>query len=362
MRSSGQWRLGGWIARTVTAGACGVVVMLASCAIFAQPTIHTLRASPATVKWGFFDPTSPPVLTMASGESVRVETVMAAAEFLRRLGVEERWLTPAMTALDEVKDRGPGGHWLVGPIYVRDAEPGDVLEVRIKDLRVTDSFAVNGFAPGFGTLPSDFPLQRAKVIPLDLEANVARFAPGIDVPLRPFFGNLGVAPPPLVGRISSGPPGWHGGNLDNKELVSGTTLYLPVHVPGALFSVGDGHAAQGDGEVDGSALETSLAGTLELIVRKDLHWRWPRAETPTHFITMGFDPDLDEAARLATRDMVAFITEHYPTDDVDAYVLTSIAVDLRVTQLVDGVKGIHAMLPKSIFRAGMTRERRGGEK
>ena len=323
----------------------------------AQPAAtHTLRASPATVKWGYFDPSSAPVLTIASGERVRIETVLAAADFLRRLGIEERWLTAEMKALDELKDRGPGGHWLVGPIYVRGADPGDVLEVRISDIKITESFAVNGFAPGGGTLPAAFPMQHGRVIPLDLAANVATFAPGIEVPLKPFFGNLGVAPPALVGRISSGPPGWHGGNLDNKELVSGTTLYLPVHVPGALFSAGDGHAGQGDGEVDGSALETSLAGTFELIVRKDLRWRRPRAETPTHFITMGFDPDLDEAARLATADMVAFIVDRYRLSDVDAYVLASVAVDLRVTQLVDGVKGIHAMLPKSLFRTGTARE------
>src|SRR5262249_1432277 len=152
--------------------------------------------------------------------------------------------------------------------------------------------------PGGGTLPSEFPFQRSKVIPLDLAANVATFAPGITVPIRPFFGNLGVAPAKLVGRISSNAPGVHAGNLDNKDLVAGSTLYIPVQVSGALFSVADGHAGQGHGEVDGSALETSLAGTFQFIVRKDLHWKWPRAETATHLMTMGLDADLNEAARL----------------------------------------------------------------
>jgi acetamidase/formamidase len=312
---------------------------------------HTLRASPSTITWGYFDPAARPALTIASGDTVRVETVLAAAEFLQRLGVEERWITPAMRELDQVKDRGTGSHWLVGPIAVRDAEPGDVLEVRIQDIRVTESFAVNGFGPGGGTLPSDFPFQRSKVIPLDLQANVARFAPNITVPLRPFFGNLGVAPPGLTGRISSNSPGFHAGNMDNKDLVAGTTLYIPVQVPGALFSVGDGHAGQGHGEVDGSALETSLAGTFQFVVRKDLHWKWPRAETPTHLMTMGLDADLNEAARLATRDMIAFIMERYHLTETDAYMLASVAADLHVTQLVDGVKGIHALLPKEIFHA-----------
>jgi acetamidase/formamidase len=186
------------------------------------------------------------------------------------------------------------------------------------------------------------------VVPLDLDAAVARFAPGISIPLRPFFGNIGVAPPGLIGRLSSNAPGWHGGNFDNKELVAGTTLYLPVHVPGALLAVGDGHAAQGDGEVDGSALETSVAGTLQLIVRKDLHWTWPRAETAAHLMTMGLDPDLDEAARLATKEMVAWISERCGLPAADAYVLASVAMDLRVTQLVDGTKGIHALFPKAL--------------
>lgn len=338
------------IVRTFVTALYAVPMCIGARVLHAQQ-VHTLRANSTTIAWGYFDPEARPVLTVASGDSVRVETVLAAADFLRRLGLEERWLTDAMKELDHVKDRGPGGHWLVGPIYVRDAEPGDVLEIRIKDIRVTESFAVNGFGPGGGTLPTEFPFQRSRVVPLDLDANVAAFAPGILIPLRPFFGNLGVAPPRLAGRISSNPPGWHGGNLDNKELVSGTTLYLPVHVRGALFSVGDGHAGQGDGEVDGSALETSLAGTFELIVRKGLRWAWPRAETPTHFITMGFDTDLDEAARLATKEMIAFLGERYHLEATDAYMLSSVAVDLRVTQLVDGVKGIHAMLPKTIFRS-----------
>jgi acetamidase/formamidase len=161
---------------------------------------------------------------------------------------------------------------------------------------------------------------------------------------------MGVAPIPAQGKISSGPPGIHGGNLDLKELVAGTTLYLPVHVKGALFSAADGHAVQGDGEINLSALETSLVGTFQFAVLKGKRIRWPRAETPTHYITMGLNEDLDEAARIAVREMIAYLGEEKGIDPTEAYRLASLAVDLRVTQLVDGVKGIHAMLPKAIFK------------
>lgn len=314
------------------------------------PRLHTLKATPTTVVWGYFDATAKPVLTIASEDSVEIETALAAAEFLRKLGVDEKWITPQMRGMDGVKDRGAGAHLLVGPIYVEGAQPGDVLEVRITDIRLHESFAVNAFFPGGGTLPAEYPYSRVKIIPLDRDSRTAHFGPGIVIPLKPFFGNLGVAPPPISGRLSSNPPGFHTGNLDNKDLVAGTTVYIPIHVAGALFFVGDGHAAQGHGEVDGSAVETALVGTFQFIVRKDLRWRWPRAETPTHYMTMGFSEDLDEAARQATREMIAFLSERYRLSPEDAYMLASAAVDLHVTQLVDGVKGIHAMLPKALFQ------------
>jgi acetamidase/formamidase len=189
-----------------------------------------------------------------------------------------------------------------------------------------------------------------RIIPLDAERKVARFAEGIEIPLRPFFGSMGVAPPEASGRVSSAPPGVHAGNLDNKELVAGTTLLIPVHVPGALFQVGDGHAGQGDGEVDITALETSLTGTLRFFVRKRVNLKWPRAETPTHFIAMGLDKDLDEAMKIAVREAVDLIATEKKLDRDDAYMLCSVAVDFRVTQVVDGTKGVHAMIPKSIFK------------
>ncbi len=189
----------------------------------------------------------------------------------------------------------------------------------------------------------------AKTTPLDIARKTAAFAPGVTVPLHPFFGVLGVAPPLVTGRISSGPPWIHSGNMDNKELVAGTTLLMPVHVPGALFSVGDGHAAQGDGEVCVTAMETSLRGNFQLTVRKDLKLRWPRAETPTHFMTMGFHENLEAAARLAVEDMLDLLVNEKHLTRSDAYILTSDAVDLRITQLVDGKKGVHALLAKHLF-------------
>jgi len=311
--------------------------------------IHQLIATPETVAWGYYDAASKPVLTIDSGDIVEGVTVLASAGFLQKLGVADKWLRPKMRGMDAVKDRGPGPHLLVGPIYIKGAEPGDVLEVRILEVSVSEIFAINVFNPGGGTLPEDFPYLRTKVIPLDLEKNVALFSDNINIPLHPFFGSMGVAPPARMGRVGSGPPGVHTGNLDNKELTAGSILYMPVHVAGALFSFGDGHARQGDGEVAGTAIETSLAGRFQFFVRKDMHLGWPRAETPTHYITMGLSEDLDIAIKTALREMIDYLVTEKGMNRDDAYMLASMAVDMRITQLVSKTKGIHAMLPKDIF-------------
>jgi acetamidase/formamidase len=250
----------------------------------------------------------------------------------------------------EVFQANPGksGHYLTGPIYIEGAEPGDVLEVQIRKIRPSIPYAYNGMGKN-GVLADQFPQGGSRVIPLDLKRNVALFAPGIELPLHPFFGSMGVAPPESIGRISSTPPGKHAGNLDNHELVEGTTLYIPVATKGALFEVGDGHGGQGDGEVDQTALETSLVGEFRFVVRKDMKLEWPRAETPTHWIAMGLDEDLNKAVRLATEEAVSFLMEKKGMSRADAYTLVSVAVDLHVTQLVDQVKGVHAMIPKSIL-------------
>jgi len=211
-------------------------------------------------------------------------------------------------------------------------------------------YGVNTARTGKGTLPGEFNLNRSIVIPFDMKRKVAKFAPGIEIPLRPFFGSMGVAPPESAGRISSAPPGIHAGNLDNRELVAGTSLFIPVHAAGALFEVGDGHAGQGNGEVDITALETSLVGTFQFVVRKDMHLKWPRAETPTHLIAMGIDKDLNEALKIAVREAIDLLVAEKHLTREDAYMLSSVAVDFNVTQAVDGTKGVHAMIPKSIFK------------
>jgi len=310
---------------------------------------HQLKATPKTVVIGHYSPDTPPVLRVQSGDTVEVQTVSGRPADFEKLGVAKDQIPAVLYAIrEEVKDRGPGGHILTGPIFIEGAEPGDTLEVRILEIRMDVAYAYNVFGPSTGALQEDFPYQRQKLIPLDRQRMVGHFAPGIEIPLRPFFGSMGVAPP--AGRISSAPPWIHAGNMDNKELVAGAKVYIPVHAPGALFQIGDGHAAQGNGEVDITALETSLTGKFQFIVRKDLKLRWPRGETPTHFITMGFHEDLREAAKLAIRETVDFLVSEKGLSRDDAFMLSSVAVDFSITQLVDGKVGVHGMIAKSIFR------------
>jgi acetamidase/formamidase len=310
-----------------------------------------LKASPQTVVWGYYAASAKPVLHIHSGDTVRIETVSTGSPTrFEALGVPPDQIQDAFRAMyREITDRGPGGHILTGPVFIEEAEPGDTLELRIRRIELASPFAYNGFRPGAGFLPDDFPYPRTKIIPLDRARMTARFSDSIEIPLHPFFGSMGLAPPDANGRISSAPPWIHAGNLDNKELVEGTTLYIPIHAKGALFQVGDGHAGQGNGEVDITAMETALTGTFEFVVRKDMHLKWPRAETPTHYIAMGLHEDLTEATKLAVREAIDFlVTEKHLSRD-DAYMLASVAVDFDITQLVDGNKGVHAMIPKSIF-------------
>jgi acetamidase/formamidase len=310
---------------------------------------YMLKPTPKTVAWGYYDASTPPVLRIKPGDTVEIQTLLTSEpDVLEAAGVPSDQVEQSLRDIvAQVKDKGPGGHILTGPIYIDGAEPGDVLEVRILSIKLAIPYAYNGFGPRTGIFPNEFPYPKMKIIPLDSNRRVAHFTDGIEIPLHPFFGSMGVAPP--RGRISSGPPWIHAGNLDKKYLVAGTTLYIPVHARGALFEVGDGHAGQGDGEVDVTALETSLIGTFQFVVRKDLHFHWPRAETPTHFITMGLDPDLDEATKMAVREMIDYLTTEKHLSRDDAYMLCSVAADLRITQLVDGTKGAHMMLPKDIF-------------
>jgi len=292
------------------------------------------------------------VLRVQSGDEVIVGTLITSSPTrLEQAGIKPGDVQPSLrTIYDSVKNRGPGGHILTGPIFVEGADSGDVLEVRIESIDLAIPYAYNGFGPGRGFLPEDYTYGKTKIIPLDKEHMVAHFAPNIDVPLHPFFGSIGVAPPPSMGRVSSAPPGIHAGNLDNKELVAGTTLYIPVWTKGALLEIGDGHAGQGNGEVDITAMETSLTGRFKLVVRKDLHLTMPRAETPTHWIAMGIDSNLVAATKQAVRQAIDYLVTAKGLTRDDAYMLTSIACDVDITELVDGTLGVHVMIPKRIFR------------
>jgi acetamidase/formamidase len=310
---------------------------------------HVLQSRPETIHWGFFDGALEPVLTVDSGDRVVVECVSGNAEWMpaKSTGFE---VLPELEDIHRRAKRGTGNHILTGPIFVRGAAIGDVLEVRILDIELRQNWGYNLFRPYGGTLPEDFPHYRIIHVRLDKKSNMAILPSGLKVPMRPFFGQLGVAPPKSFGRQNSKEPREFGGNLDCRELTAGSTIYLPVLNEGALFSTGDGHAAQGDGEVNGTAIETALKGNFEFHVRKDLHWRLPRAETAMHLITFGLDVDLDDAARQALREMIDWITVLTGISMDEAYSLSSFAVDLRVTQTVNNIKGVHAMIDQRVLR------------
>jgi acetamidase/formamidase len=338
--------------------AAASLVMILACSLAdrsapaQEPTRHSLMPTPENVAWGYYWSEAKPVLRVKSGDIVEMRTLLTnSPQGLERMGAApeevEQYLRDVYERVPR-EARGPGGHILTGPVYVEGAAVGDVLEVRILSAEPTIPYGYNG-ASGF--LREDFRRAGSRLIRMDLERRVALFAEGIEIPLAPFFGCMGVAPPPEAGRWSSVPPWIHGGNLDNRHLVAGTTLYLPVWVEGALFEAGDGHAVQGDGEVDQTALETSLQGEFQLIVRKDMGpLAWPRAETPTHYITMGTDEDLLVATKTALREMIDFLEKVKGLDRVEAYRLCSLAVDMHITQLVDQKVGVHAMCPKGIFQ------------
>lgn len=308
-----------------------------------------LRATPDTVHWGYLDATIKPALTIDSGERVTIDCVTCNPEWMppTDLGFD---VLPDMAEIHQKVKKGSGNHIFTGPIFVRGAKIGDILEVKILDIKLRQNWGWNLFRGYMGTIPEDFPYMRLTHIPLDIEARVATMPSGFKIPLAPFFGQLAVAPAEIFGRQNSKEPREFGGNLDCKELTAGSTIYLPVWNEGALFSTGDGHAAQGDGEVDGTAIETALSGTFEFNVRHDLDWKMPRAETPTHYIAFGLDTDLDDAARQALKEMIAWIVEMTGIHKDEAYAMCSFASDLHVTQTVNNMKGVHAMLPKHILK------------
>lgn len=305
-----------------------------------------LKSSVETCHWGFFDAAYPAALTIESGEEITIETISGGPRNLPGPGYH---VPPELLALHAAGAPAMPGHILTGPVAVNGAVAGDVLQVDILDVSLRQDWGYNLIRPLAGTLPHDFPKTQHTIIPLDAARSVATMPWGLELPLAPFFGVMGVAPPPPWGRISTIEPRKHGGNIDNKEMVVGTTLYLPVFADGALFSCGDGHGAQGDGEVCVTAIETALRGRFRLTVRKDLALSYPQAKTPTHYITMGMDPDLDRCAEMALRDMITLVSDTAGISREDAYMLCSLAGDLRITQTVNREKGVHMMMAKQLI-------------
>jgi acetamidase/formamidase len=314
---------------------------------------HRLSSTPETVRWGVFDPTFPPLLTVNSGDTVVLECVSGGPEVMPppESGLK---IPPALAAIHAANIPRAPGHLITGPVAVSGAEPGDMLEVRIDAIELGNDWGFCGFRPLAGTLPEDFPEKFLSHIPVDRERMTCKMSWGTELNLAPFFGVMGVAPPPAYGPISTVQPREHGGNLDNKELTAGSTLFLPVWARGALFSAGDGHGVQGDGEVCINALEICLTGTFTLILHKGSGernplLRYPRAETASHFISMGMHEDLDVAMKTALREMIAFIANRTNLSRQEAYQFCSLAVDFHVTQTVNGEKGVHGLLRKGLL-------------
>jgi acetamidase/formamidase len=314
-------------------------------------SVYRLAATPATVSWGIFSAETPPVLTIESGDTVIVETVSGDEDDMPETGFT---IPPALPAIHKAGLPQIGPHILTGPIAVNGAAPGDMLEIRIDAIEPGADWGWNGIFPTLGTLPREFVAHDLTHIPVNAEAGTAELPWGPTLALRPFFGVMGVAPAPEYGKLSSKEPRGHGGNLDNKNLTAGAVLFLPVFVPGANFLVGDGHGCQGDGEVCVTALEMCLNGTFTFVLHKrndsgTIPFTNPRAETPTHYISMGFHEDLDEAHRIALREMIMFIRRRTDFTPAQAYKSCSMAVDFHITQTVNGEKGVHGMLRKGVL-------------
>ena len=305
-------------------------------------------AGPDTVHWGYLSADLAPVGRVANGGRVTITTVSGPPEVVAGSPFPA---APELIAIHEqVAKRTIPGHICTGPVEVEGARAGEVLQVDIEDIVLDSDWGYAGVRPLAGALPHDFHDRHMTYVEIDRQRRVARLPWDMELPLRPFFGVMGTAPPASWGEISTIPPRRNGGNMDNRELVAGSTVFLPVFVDGALFSAGDGHGAQGDGEICTQAVETCLSGTLRLTRRTDMRLDWPLAETPGHIITMAFDPDLDDCVVIAVRKMIDLLEAHCGLARVEAYTLLSFAGDLRVTQVVNGWKGIHLMLGKEFFR------------
>lgn len=330
---------------------------------FSAPQLQAdaiLRSTPDTVLWGYIAANLPPAVTIESGQIVEIEalshqgltTNQDPEKFFAAYGIPAQQVLPdAMAVFAQVKrPRGASVHVLTGPIYVDGAESGDTLEVRVLDIQFRVPYGVNNTGPGKGVLPNFLKAQSVKFIRLDLKRRVALFAPDIEIPLNPFMGIMAVSPPTSLGMVSSTPPGAWGGNMDLRFLGKGSTLYLPVFNRGAQFFTGDGHAVQGDGEVDGGAIEISLAPTLQFILHKGKSIKLPRVETATDYLTIGLSVDLNEATEIALHEAIDFLEREKGLSAADAYALSSLAVDMGIGEAVDVVNLVYAKIPKNIFR------------
>jgi len=322
--------------------------------------VHVVPSTRETVRLGVFDANLPPILTIDSGDTIRFPDTWS--HFLNEMQPGVPLDTLAKLRLS---NPGKGPHSIIGPIGVNKAEPGDVLEIRCQRIRPYEWGAVynNPGSLGTGLLPQDYPEGQIKYVDLDLRAMKSKFMPNITIPLKPFQGTLGLAPPdgyfPSLspGVTSSVPPGPHGGNLDLSELSEGSTLYIPVWKPGGLIYTGDSHAVQGDGEICLTAVETRMKEVqIQVFLHKQKSLAWPVAETQSHWIIMGLDKDLNTAMTLAARNTIKFLAAQAKISELDAYALCSIAVSFRVTQVVDIVRGVHALIPKSIFASELRQQ------
>lgn len=355
--------------RSLVFVSCGLgIALTARLEAGSVPYDHHLPLLPENVLLWHFTSDKKPVLTIKSGDTVHIDGGGGVRWDWLRGEDGNAWLKQnnipltietsptlqqTLRVLKEAvrpPDRPSGRHILTGPIYMEGAEPGDSLEIRILDVTPRIPYGATSGSPGGGTLPDLVPRPFTKVTMLDLKRKTGVFDAKVEVPLGPFMGVMATCPPDSEGPFrSSGPPGVFGGNLDCKELVAGSTLYLPVFHQGALFYTGDSHAAQGDGEVTGNAIETANTCTLQFILHKGKTLAAPRAETPTHYMTFGLNPDLGKAMRMAVLEATEFLKEKEGYDFIQAYALASIAVDFRVTQNVDRTLGVHGMIPKKLF-------------
>lgn len=344
------------------------LLSLLSLNTFAEPAFdHHVKLTPENSAIGNYPAQKEAILTIKSGQTVKIDTgggagwrnpEMDPAEWLKKNNIPTTVDNPALKETIEVWAKAKRyadiqtGHFLVGPINVEGAMPGDSLELRILSVVPRIPYGSTGAGPGRSLKGADGPKPPAHITLFDLKRNVGLFTNGVEVPLAPFMGVMGVQPAIEEGsNRSSSPPGNFGGNLDARELVAGTTLYLPIFAPGARFFTGDAHAAQGDGEITGTAIETANTVIITFILHKGKTLKMPRAETATHYIAYGLDPDLENAMQQAVDETVAYINDIAGWTGSDkALPLASIGVDFHVTQIVDYTKGIHSKIPKKLFK------------